>query len=117
MNHPNHDEHLIRGHDPTAGPAAPATGTIRLTEQRDLERRPPVCDRHPSAIALVMVESSYYAGRPYATVESGPKGRLAFCGHCYETHGLVLDLRGWSVIADTRPRLYAEEDARRRGVR
>ncbi|MGS2619957.1 hypothetical protein ACVCAH_36610 [Micromonospora sp. LZ34] len=62
-----------------------------------------------------MAESHLYAGRRYATAVGGPRGRLALCGHCYEQHGLVLDLRGWSVIADTRPRPYAEGDARRNG--
>ena len=89
--------------------------TIRPAAQTELERRPPTCDRHPSATALVMVESNQYAGRVGATAVDGPRGRLTLCGHCYETHALVLDLRGWSVIADTRPRLYADEAARRRG--
>ncbi|MET8908356.1 hypothetical protein [Micromonospora sp. NPDC004551] len=99
----------------TQHPIPQPPSTIRRSEQIELEVRPPVCDRHPSATALVVVESGVYAGRYGATAESGPKGRLAFCGHCYEQHQLVLDLRGWSVIADTRPRLYADEDARRRG--
>lgn len=90
-------------------------GTIRLAEQRILEARPPGCDRHPSAAALVTVESPWFAGRRYGTPADGPKRQLTLCGHCYEQHALVLDLGGWSVVADTRPRLYAEEDARRRG--
>ncbi|NED57816.1 hypothetical protein G3I24_43885 [Micromonospora aurantiaca] len=93
----------------------PPVGTIRLTEQNTLEARPPVCDRHPSATALVMVESPWYAGHRYGTPADGPRRQLTLCGHCYEQHALVLDLGGWSVVADTRPRVYAEEDARRRG--
>ncbi|MEU2699542.1 hypothetical protein [Micromonospora aurantiaca (nom. illeg.)] len=95
-------------------PPLPA-GTIRLAEQTALETQPAVCDRHPSATALVMVESPWFAGRPYGTRADGPKRQLTLCGHCYERHALVLDVGGWSVVADTRPRLYAEEDARRRG--
>lgn len=90
-----------------------AISTIRPAEQVLMERRPPPCDRHPSATALVKVESGLYAGTPGATALDGPRGQLALCGHCVEMHSLILDLRGWSVIADTRPRLAAAEDARR----
>ena len=36
-------------------PPPPPVGTIRLAEQRILEVRPPGCDRHPSAAALVTI--------------------------------------------------------------
>lgn len=89
--------------------------TIRNTDQITLERRPPACDRHPSAHALVLVESALFAGRLGATPVDGPRGQLTLCGHCYERHALMLDASGWSVVADTRARLVAAESARRMG--
>jgi hypothetical protein len=81
--------------------------TLRSGDQRALERTPPPCDRHPSAHALVLVESPNW--EPPA-----PRGQLAFCGHCYEGSALLLAAVGWVVVADTRPRLIAQEMGRRR---
>lgn len=71
--------------------------TIRTTEQAVLETRPPVCDRHPPAVALVLVESPLFAGRHGTTAVDGPRGRLAFCGHCYDLTALLLDASGWAT--------------------
>ena len=63
----------------------------RAPANQALPELPPVlgvCDRHPSAAALVRVVIG--------------EQDMDYCGHCYYVNEVALRLAGWNVLADNR---------------
>lgn len=78
---------------------------MTVADPLELETEQLRCDRRGCpAVARVLTELRQPLHRVL---------HLAFCGHDYADLEPLLILRGWRIVADTRPRVAAREATRR----